>query len=193
MTKQADLEALLYVAGDDGITTDNLAVLLEQSPAGVSALVTTVNQQLQQCQAGLKLIQLNDRYKMVTSDQVAGVITDYFQRDLSKSLSQSALEILSIIAYRQPITRIEVDEIRGVNSSGALQTLIWRGIVRQNGKKDAPGHPNLYITTDYFLQYFGYHDLSDLPDLGKFTDLEQAEEVTLFPDSPLDHTKEQNK
>ncbi|MGO2722208.1 MAG: SMC-Scp complex subunit ScpB [Lactobacillus sp.] len=193
MTKQADLEALLYVAGDDGITTDNLAVLLEQSPAGVSALVTTVNQQLQQCQAGLKLIQLNDRYKMVTSDQVAGVITDYFQRDLSKSLSQSALEILSIIAYRQPITRIEVDEIRGVNSSGALQTLIWRGLVRQNGKKDAPGHPNLYITTDYFLQYFGYHDLSDLPDLGKFTDLEQAEEVTLFPDSPLDHTKEQNK
>lgn len=193
MTKQADLEALLYVAGDDGITTDNLAVLLEQSPAGVSALVTTVNQQLQQCQAGLKLIQLNDRYKMVTSDQVAGVITDYFQRDWSKSLSQSALEILSIIAYRQPITRIEVDEIRGVNSSGALQTLIWRGLVRQNGKKDAPGHPNLYITTDYFLQYFGYHDLSDLPDLGKFTDLEQAEEVTLFPDSPLDHTKEQNK
>ncbi|MDN6028750.1 MAG: SMC-Scp complex subunit ScpB [Lactobacillus sp.] len=193
MTKQADLEALLYVAGDDGITTDNLAVLLEQSPAGVSALVTTVNQQLQQCQAGLKLIQLNDRYKMVTSDQVAGVITDYFQRDLSKYLSQSALEILSIIAYRQPITRIEVDEIRGVNSSGALQTLIWRGLVRQNGKKDAPGHPNLYITTDYFLQYFGYHDLSDLPDLGKFTDLEQAEEVTLFPDSPLDHTKEQNK
>lgn len=193
MTKQADLEALLYVAGDDGITTDNLAVLLEQSPAGVSALVTTVNQQLQQCQAGLKLIQLNDRYKMVTSDQVAGVITDYFQRDLSKSLSQSALEILSIIAYRQPITRIEVDEIRGVNSSGALQTLIWRGLVRQNGKKDAPGHPNLYITTDYFLQYFGYHDLSDLPDLGKFTDLEQAEEVTLFTDSPLDHTKEQNK
>ncbi len=190
MTKQADLEALLYVAGDDGITTDNLAVLLEKSPASVAALVTRINQQLQQHQSGLKLIRLNDRYKMVTSDQVAGVVTDYFQRDLSKSLSQSALEILSIIAYRQPITRIEVDEIRGVNSSGALQTLIWRGLVQQNGKKDAPGHPNLYITTDYFLQYFGYHDLADLPDLGKFTDLEQAEEVTLFPDSPIDDMKE---
>lgn len=95
-------------------------------------------------------------------------------------MSQSALEILSIIAYRQPITRIEIDDIRGVNSSGALQTLIWRGLIKQDGKKDAPGHPKLYVTTDYFLQYFNYQSLADLPLIEDFEDTTDGEEIDLF-------------
>lgn len=94
----------------------------------------------------------------------------YFNKDLTKNISQSALEILAIVAYRQPITRIEIDEIRGVNSSGALQTLVWRGLVKAQGVKDAPGHPKLYVTTDYFLQYFGYKSLADLPVIENFED-----------------------
>lgn len=105
-----------------------------------------------------------------------------FKKDVSKTLSQSALEILSIVAYRQPITRVEIDDIRGVNSSGAIQTLIWRGLIKASGKKDAPGHPNLYITTDYFLQYFGYQSLADLPVIEDFEDdlAVEDEEVDLF-------------
>ena len=71
---------------------------------------------------------------------------------------------MSIIAYRQPITRVEIDDLRGVNSAGALQTLVWRGLIKVDGKKDVPGHPNLYVTTDYFLQYFNYESLADLPE-----------------------------
>ena len=108
-------------------------------------------------------------------------ISNFFQKDVNKSLSQSALEILSIIAYRQPITRIEIDEIRGVNSSGAIQTLIWRGLVKIDGKKDVPGHPNLYVTTDYFLQYFGYKSLADLPLIENFSeDIDENGQVDLF-------------
>lgn len=85
--------------------------------------------------SGMQIIHIANTYKMTTSQQTAKIIEKYFQKDLTKNLSQSALEILSIIAYRQPITRIEIDDIRGVNSSGALQTLIWRGLIKQDGKK----------------------------------------------------------
>lgn len=79
--------------------------------------------------SGLQISLIKDTYKMTTSYDVAEVVEKYYQKDLSKTLSQSALEILAIVAYRQPITRIEIDEIRGVNSAGAIQTLIWRGLV----------------------------------------------------------------
>ena len=130
----------------------------------------------------LVLQHINDNYKLTTRPEMSAVIEHFFQKDLTKSLSQSALEILSIIAYKQPITRIEIDEIRGVNSSGALQTLIWRGLVKIDGKKEAPGHPNLYVTSDYFLQYFGYHSLADLPLIEDFEDesVNAEGEIDLF-------------
>lgn len=119
---------------------------------------------------------------MTTSYDVADVVEKYYQKDLSKTLSQSALEILAIVAYRQPITRVEIDEIRGVNSAGAIQTLIWRGLVKTSGKKDVPGHPNLYVTTDYFLQYFGYESLADLPVIEDFENesIDEKGQVDLF-------------
>lgn len=87
---------------------------------------------------------------------------------------------MAIVAYRQPITRVEIDDIRGVNSSGALQTLVWRGLIKADGKKDAPGHPKLYVTTDYFLQYFNYHSLADLPLIEDFADNDSNGEIDLF-------------
>ena len=82
---------------------------------------------------------------------------------LNQSLSRAALETLSIIAYKQPITRIEVDEIRGVNSSGAISKLQIFDLIRENGKKEVLGRPNLYVTTDYFLDYMGINSLEELP------------------------------
>ncbi|RVU71835.1 MULTISPECIES: SMC-Scp complex subunit ScpB [Lactobacillus] len=161
--KMAELEALLYVAGDDGIEEQNLLDLLRISLVELQTLVTKSKNKYQQDSSGLQLIKINQTYKLTTSPKVSKTIEKYFAKDLTKTLSQSALEILSIIAYRQPITRVEIDEIRGVNSSGALQTLIWRGLVKAKGKKEAPGNPNLYVTTDYFLQYFDFNSLADLP------------------------------
>ncbi|WP_294761952.1 SMC-Scp complex subunit ScpB [uncultured Lactobacillus sp.] len=183
ITKIAQLEALLYVAGDNGIESTNLCELLQVDRPALRELTKSLQEKLQQnSDSGLQIQQLNDSYKLTTRPEVSKAIENFFQKDLTKNLSQSALEILSIIAYKQPITRIEIDEIRGVNSSGALQTLIWRGLVKINGKKEAPGHPNLYVTTDYFLQYFGYQSLADLPLIEDFEDdsVNAEGEIDLF-------------
>ena len=183
ITKIAQLEALLYVAGDNGIESTNLCELLQVDRPALRELTKSLQEKLQQnSDSGLQIQQLNDSYKLTTRPEVSKAIENFFQKDLTKNLSQSALEILAIVAYKQPITRIEIDEIRGVNSSGALQTLIWRGLVKINGKKEAPGHPNLYVTTDYFLQYFGYQSLADLPLIEDFEDdsVNAEGEIDLF-------------
>lgn len=181
-TKMAELEAALYAAGDEGIFEDTLCDLLTVSSSALRELTTALKDKLDADEnSGIQLIKVNRNFKLVTSPNCSKIISQYFQKDNSKNLSQSALEILAIIAYEQPITRVEIDDIRGVNSSGAIQTLIWRGLVKINGKKDVPGHPNLYVTTDYFLQYFNYSSLSDLPLIENFKDdLEESEEVDLF-------------
>lgn len=182
-TKLAELESLLYLAGDTGVEQSNLCQLLEIEAPALRELAKKLTQKLSEDEnSGLQISLIKDTYKMTTSYDVAEVVEKYYQKDLSKTLSQSALEILAIVAYRQPITRIEIDEIRGVNSAGAIQTLIWRGLVKTSGKKDVPGHPNLYVTTDYFLQYFGYESLADLPVIEDFENesIDEKGQVDLF-------------
>ncbi|MES5138343.1 SMC-Scp complex subunit ScpB [Lactobacillus jensenii] len=182
-TKLAELESLLYLAGDTGVEQSNLCQLLEVKAPALRELAKKLTQKLSEDKnSGLQISLIKDTYKMTTSYDVAEVVEKYYQKDLSKTLSQSALEILAIVAYRQPITRIEIDEIRGVNSAGAIQTLIWRGLVKTSGKKDVPGYPNLYVTTDYFLQYFGYESLADLPVIEDFENesIDEKGQVDLF-------------
>ncbi|AFR22160.1 SMC-Scp complex subunit ScpB [Lactobacillus helveticus] len=180
-SKEANLEALLYVAGDNGLEEQNLIEMLEIDGESLDKVAQNLQRKLtQDADSGLQLIHIAHTYKLTTSPQTAKIIEKYFQKDLTKNLSQSALEILAIVAYRQPITRVEIDDIRGVNSSGALQTLVWRGLIKADGKKDAPGHPKLYVTTDYFLQYFNYHSLADLPLIEDFADNDSNGEIDLF-------------
>lgn len=180
-SKEANLEALLYAAGDNGLEEQNLLELLELDGTELTRVASKLQKKLAADQdSGIQLIHVAHTYKLTTSSQTASIIEKYFQKDLTKNLSQSALEILSIVAYRQPITRVEIDDIRGVNSSGALQTLIWRGLIKPDGKKDAPGHPKLYVTTDYFLQYFNYQSLADLPLIENFEDAANSEDIDLF-------------
>ncbi|NHL93567.1 SMC-Scp complex subunit ScpB, partial [Lactobacillus helveticus] len=172
---------LLYAAGDSGLEEQNLTEMLEIDGESLDKVAQNLQQKLtQDADSGLQLIHIAHTYKLTTSPQTAKIIEKYFQKDLTKNLSQSALEILAIVAYRQPITRVEIDDIRGVNSSGALQTLVWRGLIKADGKKDAPGHPKLYVTTDYFLQYFNYHSLADLPLIEDFADNDSNGEIDLF-------------
>lgn len=180
-SKEANLEALLYAAGDNGLEEQNLIEMLEIDGETLDKVAENLQRKLtKNSDSGLQLIHIAHTYKLTTSPQTAKIIEKYFQKDLTKNLSQSALEILAIIAYRQPITRVEIDDIRGVNSSGALQTLVWRGLIKADGKKDAPGHPKLYVTTDYFLQYFNYHSLADLPLIEDFADNDSNGEIDLF-------------
>lgn len=170
-SKIASLEALLYVAGDNGLAQEDLSRLLQIDQEQVDELAAKLKHDFKQNpDCGLTLIKINHLYKMTNNPATSKVVANYFNKNLSRGLSQSALEILAIIAYRQPITRVEIDQIRGVNSVGAIQTLIWRGLIKVKGQKEAPGKPNLYVTTDYFLQYFGYHSLADLPLIENFED-----------------------
>ena len=180
-SKEANLEALLYAAGDNGLEEQNLIEMLEIDGETLDKVAENLQRKLtKNSDSVLQLIHIAHTYKLTTSPQTAKIIEKYFQKDLTKNLSQSALEILAIVAYRQPITRVEIDDIRGVNSSGALQTLVWRGLIKADGKKDAPGHPKLYVTTDYFLQYFNYHSLADLPLIEDFADNDSNGEIDLF-------------
>lgn len=183
ISKLAQLEALLYVAGDSGIPTSNLCDLMQVEHSALRELAKQLADKLSKNpDSGLQVLYINHSYKLTTRPEVSELVSNFFQKDVTKTLSQSALEILSIVAYKQPITRVEIDEIRGVNSSGALQTLVWRGLIKTEGKKDVPGHPNLYVTTTYFLQYFGYQSLADLPLIEDFEDesINSEGEIDLF-------------
>ena len=159
----ARLEALLFVAGEDGLSLRTMAQLLEMP-------VTGLTQSLEKLQAkyeadedsALCLLESSNTYKLVTKAGFASLLREYSKTPINQSLSRASLEVLSIIAYKQPITRAEVDAIRGVNSSGAITKLQAFDLVREAGKKDAVGRPNLYATTDYFLDYMGINSLDEL-------------------------------
>ncbi|KRL58418.1 SMC-Scp complex subunit ScpB [Latilactobacillus fuchuensis] len=166
MKHLAEIESLLYVAGDEGVTLTQIAQLVLLDEAAVRQLLEKLGQRYQtDDHSGICLIQAADCYKLVTKKEMAPLIKRYFAGPVSTSISQAALEVLAIVVYRQPLTRIEIDEVRGVQSSGAIQTLLARQLVLEKGRKDAPGRPILYGTSDYFLDYFGLTTLKELPEL----------------------------
>ena len=164
MSKLAEIEALLFVAGEDGLRVRQLADLLSIPPTGVIQSLEKLAEKYRKDEdSSLALLETSNAYKIVTKQDFADLLREYSRAPINQSLSRAALETLSIIAYKQPITRIEVDEIRGVNSSGAISKLQIFDLIRENGKKEVLGRPNLYVTTDYFLDYMGINSLEELP------------------------------
>ncbi|VUX01647.1 Segregation and condensation protein B [Streptococcus constellatus] len=179
MSKLAEIEALLFVAGEDGLRVRQIAELLSIPPTGVIQSLEKLAEKYQKDEdSSLALLETSNTYKIVTKQDFAELLREYSKAPINQSLSRAALETLSIIAYKQPITRIEVDEIRGVNSSGAISKLQIFDLIRENGKKEVLGRPNLYVTTDYFLDYMGINSLDELPVVEE-TEL-IAEESQLF-------------
>ncbi|MNZ71973.1 Segregation and condensation protein B [compost metagenome] len=127
---------------------------------------------------GLQIVQIAGNYQLTTLPQHAPYFEKLAYSPTRSSLSQAALETLSIVAYRQPITRIEVEEIRGVKSERAIHTLVNKDLIEEVGRADAIGRPILYGTTKAFLDYFALASIKDLPDLADFESSEQLEEET---------------
>ncbi len=178
MSTLAKIEALLFVSGEDGIRARQLAELLSLPPTGIQQSLEKLAKKYEKDQdSSLALIETGGAYKLVTKPQFADVLKEYSKAPINQSLSR-ALETLSIIAYKQPITRIEIDAIRGVNSSGALAKLQAFDLIREDGKKEVLGRPNLYVTTDYFLDYMGINHLEELPVIDELEI--QAKESQLF-------------
>jgi segregation and condensation protein B len=128
---------------------------------------------------GVQLVEVAGGFQLVTRPEYAPWIKRLEKSKPAPKLSRSALESLAVIAYKQPIVRAEIEQIRGVETSGVLKTLLERKLVRIVGRKDEPGRPILYGTTKYFLQHFGLRDLSELPPLREFKELGEAEQAML--------------
>ena len=170
----AALEALLFVAKDP-LTLELLGEILELDLAKIKELLYELRTRYAVDSCGLTLLEINGGFKLGTKPKVARYIEILYKQP-AQALSNAALEVLSIIAYKQPVTRGEVDFIRGVQSDRALATLVEKGLVKDVGRKDGPGRPILYATTEQFLLHFGLRSLEDMPDLevGAHSDVEVA-------------------
>lgn len=166
MNELATIEALLFVAGDDGLTLEELSKLTNQPLETMERLVEKLEEKYRTDQeSGLLLLETASQFQIVTKKEYAAYIKRYAQSPFSQTLSRALLETLAIIAYKQPITRVEIEEIRGVQVAGNLQKLKTRQLIEEAGRLDKPGRPLLYATTPFFLDYFGINSLEELPEL----------------------------
>lgn len=168
LSNQAKIESLVFISGNDGITVTDLAQLCGiMKPAVMAQLKQLQKKYSSDKSCSFELIQTGDYFKLTTKKAFASLVKNYFESPTMTTLSAQALETLAIIAYRQPITRIEIDEIRGVQSSGMLQKLTTFDLVSEQGRSNAPGRPILYQTTEEFLNYFGLTSIEQLPKINQ--------------------------
>lgn len=177
------LEGLLFVAGDDGISLEEASYILELERSAVRQLLDELKKRLEDENSGLELLLTASHYKLVTKASLKSYIEKYAISPYSSQLSQASLETLAIIAYKQPVTRVDIESIRGVQSSGSIQKLLLRDLIEEAGRLDSPGRPKLYKTTAYFMDYFGLESLDALPDASDLFDLDSEEANQLFRDN----------
>lgn len=162
---KAVLEGLLFSSGHEGITVKQISDVLEITPSDVNYLIEELSFDYEYANRGMKISESQNKYYLTTKPEH----NIYYKRMLESpnqaKLSQAALETLAIIAYNQPITRVEIEEIRGVNSDRAVQTLVARSLIEEKGKKDSVGKPILFGTSIDFLTFFGLSNIEDLPQL----------------------------
>ncbi|MEW6095101.1 MAG: SMC-Scp complex subunit ScpB [bacterium] len=158
------IEVLLFVAGEP-LSLNKISQILEIKPEVAMNLVIELKKEYWEAQKGLDIIEIANGYQMCTRHEYSPWIERLKKQRKESKLSPSGLETLAIIAYKQPITRIEIDSIRGVNSIGIIQTLLEKKLVKIIGRKDAPGKPLLYGTTSEFLKTFGLPNISALPQI----------------------------
>jgi segregation and condensation protein B len=155
------LECMLFVSPQP-LNVKHVADSLQIDESAIDLAIHELR--LDYADSGLQVVRIAGGYQMCTRPQYAEYISALLKPERPR-LSRAALETVAIVAYRQPITQPEIDAIRGVNSDGVVRTLIERNLVKQVGRRDTPGRPMLYATTDEFLNHFGLNDLSQLPEL----------------------------
>jgi len=169
------LEALFFVSPEP-VSIDRLQEVMEgMAGARLQALVKTIAEEYERNGHGLQLVEVAGGYQITTKPECAPWIRRLEEIRTASRLSKPALETLAIVAYKQPITRPEIEDIRGVDTAGVIKTLLERRLIKISGRREAAGRPLLYGTTKEFLGYFGLRDLSGLPSLKEFKEVAQAE------------------
>lgn len=176
MNIEAIIEGLLFVVGDEGLTLDQLQEILEIKEEDVKAALTSLREKYAKEDRGIQIHFLGNRFKLTTKKEHKEYYKKLVETPNTNMLSQAALETLAIIAYKAPITRSEVDEIRGVYSGQMIRRLVAKGLVKEAGRSDMPGRPILYQTTREFLDYFGLSSIEELPKMKDITIKGQNEE-----------------
>src|SRR5580765_1528597 len=176
---RAILEAVLFVSPEPVPIARLMSILGTVSKAEVVQALGILTHDLDQEGRGIQLVQVAGGYRLVTKQEYGPWLKRMDKAKTAQKLSRSALESLAIIAYKQPLVRSEIEEIRGVETSGVLRTLCERKLVRIVGRKDMPGRPIMYGTTKFFLEHFGLQDLSQLPPLREFKELGDSEQALL--------------
>jgi segregation and condensation protein B len=158
----ARVEAILFVASSP-VSVGQLASALEASQRKVEGALQALAEECSR--RGLRLQRHRSGYQMTTAPELAGDIERFLHLEGNAHLTRAALEVLSIVAYQQPVTRPQIDAVRGVNSDSPLRTLLRHGLLEEVGRREGPGRPILYATTPEFLQHFGLNSLEELPPL----------------------------
>jgi len=174
------LEGILFVVGDEGITLNQICDIMDVDMDKAKELLMELKKSYDDENRGIRISYLGDAFKLTTKKEHKEYYKKLIENPESNTLSQAALETLAIIAYNQPITRVEIDELRGVNCVHMVRKLVAKGLVKEAGKSTMPGRPNLYATTSEFLDYFGLSSISDLPTIMKEEPVEEQDETELF-------------
>lgn len=179
------VEALLYVSGEP-ISIERIKNVLEEVEKGkIREIVWELQHEYDMRLSGLRIAEVAGGFQIATRPEVAVWIKKLKKVKQSARLSKPSLETLAIIAYRQPVVKAEIEDIRGVDSTGVIKGLLDKHLIKIIGRKDVPGRPILYATTREFLQYFGLRDLSDLPTLKEFNELVEQQEIATESPTPL--------
>jgi segregation and condensation protein B len=181
------IEGLLFVAGDEGLEAGQMAEVLEVTPIEVVDVLNELMTDFKTELRGIQIIEIAGAYQLTTLPEHAGYFQKLAVSPSRGTLSQAALETLAIVAYKQPITRIEIEEIRGVKSDRAIHTLVAKDLIKAVARADVVGRPILYGSTKSFLDYFGLNNINDLPDTEAFINHDNLEEETQMLFSKLDN------
>lgn len=172
------IESLLFVSGDP-LKSKDIASILECNIGFVEKVIDDLSKKYEAQERGIKIINVNNEYQFVTKKENNNYIQKLLKVNIRQSLSQASLETLAIIAYKQPVTRAQIDEIRGVKSDSAVSKLLEKDLIKESGRMEIPGRPIIYSTTDEFLKQFGFEKISDIPALedviNQYKDVEDKE------------------
>jgi segregation and condensation protein B len=176
------LESVLFAAGDEGLSLKQITTVLEVDEIKAQGIISEMQQDYEKDEnRGILLVQIAGVFQLATKKEHADYLKRLVESPGTTHLSQAALETLAIIAYKQPITRVEIEEIRGVKTERPLQTLASRALIKEVGRAEGAGRAYLYGTTKEFLDYFGLKNIAELPPLPeKIDDEEVQDEADLF-------------
>ena len=186
------VEAILFATGDP-VELSRIAEILDVDEPSLERIITNLRDYYDFEQRGVRIVKLDNSYQMCSAPQYAEYIRKALETKKAPRLSPPLLEVLSVIAYRQPVTRAYVEQVRGVDCSYSITSLTEKGLIRESGRLDVPGKPILYRTTKDFLRVFGLESLNDLPELPEFSDTEDGQMTFSEAEHEAERQPEQNE